>query len=358
MATRSSPWSSCATSSRVACWPRTPRGAGTPSSTSQAWSCRGRSALSSTRGSGDSIPRRQRVLEMASVAGRDFHVEVIASALGLDEIAILGHIEAAARASLVRETGVGHFQFAHALVQHALYEELGATRQALHHRQLALALEAAHPAVPAAVLATHWSATGRDPERVAEWARRAGDDAIAALSPEDAIRWYQAALDALGPDDDGTRVDLLIALGIAQRWADTSAFRQTLLDAATLAEGVGDGDALVRAALANNRGGASRAGAVDVERVDVLERAVAVVGTDDTPNGRGCSQRSPSSCRRAAIGNDASPSPSKPSPVRAGSATRSRSCGCSSTPPRRPGFPRRSINASSIPRSCSRSRSG
>ncbi len=45
----------------------------------------------------------------------------------------------------------------------------------------------------------------------------------------------------------------------------------------------GDDDALVRAALANNRGGASRAGVVDRDRVGVLERAIAVVGTDDSP---------------------------------------------------------------------------
>ena len=82
-------------------------------------------------------PEAQRVLEMASVAGREFDSAVIASALELDESAVLDHIEAASRASLVRERGVGHFQFAHALVQHALYDELGATRRSLHHRQLA-----------------------------------------------------------------------------------------------------------------------------------------------------------------------------------------------------------------------------
>ena len=163
------------------------------------------------------------MLEMASVAGREFDSAVIASALELDESAVLGHIEAASRASLVRERGVGHFQFAHALVQHALYDELGATRRALHHRQLALTLESGRAAIPAAVLATHWSATGRDPEQVVEWARRAGDDAVAALSPEDAIRWYDLALDALDAlgADDGSRVGLLIALGSAQRWADS-----------------------------------------------------------------------------------------------------------------------------------------
>ena len=104
--------------------------------------------------------------------------------------AVLDHIEAAARASLVRERAVGQFQFAHALVQHALYDGLGATRRSLHHRQLAVTLEAGRAAVPAAVLATHWSAAGRDPEKVAEWARRAGDEAVAALSPDDAVRWY------------------------------------------------------------------------------------------------------------------------------------------------------------------------
>ena len=79
-----------------------------------------------------------------------------------------------------------------------------------------------------------------------------------------------------------SRVALLIDLGSAQRWAASDAFRQTLLDAASLAERIGDGDALVRAALANNRGGASRAGAVDTERVEVIERALVAAGTHDS----------------------------------------------------------------------------
>ncbi len=65
----------------------TPRGAGTPSSTSRAWSVpRTVRAVLHTR-VGRLDPEAQRVLEMASVAGRDFDVAVIASALDLDEIA-------------------------------------------------------------------------------------------------------------------------------------------------------------------------------------------------------------------------------------------------------------------------------
>ena len=229
-------------------------------------------------------PEAQRALAVASVAGREFDPAVIAAVLELDELAVLDQIEAAVRASLVREIHVGHFQFAHALVQQALYDDLGATRRSLHHRQLAIALEKQPGHIPAAVLATHWAATGRDHrDRVAEWARRAGDEATTALSPDEAIRWYTTALEAIDANDPA-RVDLLIALGGAQRWADADAFRQTLLDAATLAERMGDDDGLVRAALRNNRGGASRAGAVDTERVAVLERALEVVGPDDSPD--------------------------------------------------------------------------
>ena len=56
-------------------------------------------------------PEAQRVLGMASVAGREFDSAVVASALELDESAVLDHLEAASRASLVRETNVGSFEF-------------------------------------------------------------------------------------------------------------------------------------------------------------------------------------------------------------------------------------------------------
>ena len=223
----------------------------------------------------------QRLLELASVVGREFDPVLLASVLERNELGVLSDIESAARASLVRELSVGHFEFTHALVQHTLYDELGNTRRSLHHRQLALALQS-QDGVPAAVVANHWVETRRENRaEVVAWARRAGDEAIAALAPDDAIRWYGVALNST-PKESRDRLELLIALGGAQRWADAEAFRQTLLEAAALAARMGDGEALVRAALANNRGGASRAGAVDEARVDVLERALVAVGTRDT----------------------------------------------------------------------------
>lgn len=223
----------------------------------------------------------QRILGLASIAGRQFDSAIVTSVLDIDEIEVLDTLEIAVRASLVRELSVGQFEFTHALVQHALHDELSSTRRALHHRQLALALEASGEA-SAAEIATHWAAAGPDSlEKGGEWAARAGEEALAALSPEDAVSWFVRALEVIADEDD-RRVDLLIALGNAQRWGDPDSFRQTLLDAAALAERRGDEAAYVRAALANNRGGASRAGVVDPERVEVLERAIELVGPHDS----------------------------------------------------------------------------
>jgi tetratricopeptide (TPR) repeat protein len=224
-----------------------------------------------------------RVLEAAAVLGRDFDPQWIATMLGIEELRVLDLLDPAVRGSLVRETDVGAFEFAHALVQHTLYDTIGGTRRGALHRRAAITISATTGArsAPAATVADHWARTGRDdrPE-VTAWSRRAGLAAMDALAPEDAAAWFERALAAASDDHD--RLDLLIDLGRAQRWVDSTAFRTTLLAAASLAERLGDGAALVRAALANHRGGASRAGEVDRDRVEVLEKALSAVGDRDS----------------------------------------------------------------------------
>lgn len=72
-------------------------------------------------------------------------------------------------------------------------------------------------------------------------------------------------------------IDLTIGLGTAQRQTGDAGFRGTLLDAARRADELGDTDRLVAAALANDRGFYSAVGAIDGDKVAVLERAAELV---------------------------------------------------------------------------------
>ena len=186
-------------------------------------------------------------------------------------------------------TRPGHYSFAHALIQHTLYEDLGPTRRARAHRQVAEALEdlcGDRPGARVGELARHWfNATQPiDLAKAIDYSRQAGDAALGALAPADALRYYAQALDLYARSDDPDPIlgiDLAIGLGTAQRQTGDPAFRDTLLDAARRAADLGDTERLVAAALANNRGIFSAAGTIDADKVEILEMALDRLATDD-----------------------------------------------------------------------------
>jgi tetratricopeptide (TPR) repeat protein len=227
----------------------------------------------------------ERVLSLAAVIGRDFDLDLLAAACGLADDDVLAALDAAAASALVAELtdAPGHYSFVHALIQHTLYTELGRTRQARAHHQVAEALEALcgeRPAARVGELARHWSAAPRPgalPKALA-YTHRAADAALAALAPVDALGYYTQAVDLhqqCALPDPLVDLDLRIGLGIAQRQTGHAEFRETLLAAARRAADLGDTDRLADAALANNRGGLpSAGGTVDRDRVDILELAL------------------------------------------------------------------------------------
>jgi class 3 adenylate cyclase/tetratricopeptide (TPR) repeat protein len=227
----------------------------------------------------------ERVLALASVIGRDFDVDLLAGASATPVDELIDMLAAAAAAALAREIPgePGHFQFSHALIQHTLYENLGPTRQAQAHRRVAVALDAicaGRPGARVGELARHWSSTTRPADRpkAIECSRQAGDAALAALAPSDALNHYTRALRLLAdtPWPDRTlAIDLAIGLGTAQRQTGKPAFRDTLFDAARRAIELGDTPRLVAAALATHRGLFSNFGAIDAERVAIFEEALA-----------------------------------------------------------------------------------
>jgi class 3 adenylate cyclase/tetratricopeptide (TPR) repeat protein len=236
-------------------------------------------------------PDARTALSAAAVIGRDFDLDLLLAVVDLSQAQLLDVLEQAVSAALLGESTErpGRFTFTHALVEHTLYEDLGATRRALLHRQVAEALELQlgdEPGERLGELAGHWAAAtvSADSAKALHYARRAGERALEQLAPAEAVRWYSRALelhDQAPGTEPSERCDLLIGLGEAQRQVGDAEFRQTLLDAAGLAQELGDADRLCRAVLANTRGTLSQFGAVDSERVQALEAAEQALPDDD-----------------------------------------------------------------------------
>ncbi len=226
----------------------------------------------------------RKTLSAASVIGRDFDVELLLRVTDIEEGDLLDLLEQAVEASVLLERAgrPGEFTFAHALINHTLFEDLSATRRARLHKRIAEALEEIAGSDSDAYvgeLAHHWAAatTSVDVSKAISYSRRAGQRALDELAPDEAVRWFTQALELHGQHpggDEGERCDLLIGLGEARRQVGEVEFRDTLLEASRIARDMGDAERLAAATIANNRGILTTAGLVDDDVVEMLEAAL------------------------------------------------------------------------------------
>ena len=232
------------------------------------------------------------VLTLAAVIGREFDFDLLELVTGIDPEEMIDVLDAACAAALVREVAEvpGRYTFSHALTQHTLYQQMGAVRRSRAHRLVAEAIEATtgrRPGARTGELAHHWlnAPQPANSGKAMDFSRRAGDAALAALAPDDAVRYFSQALALLemaAPDDHENECVLRLLLGEAERQAGSPQFRQTFLEAARRAEQIGSTDRLVSAALGNSRGFFSSIGVIDVERVAVLEAALSALPAVDS----------------------------------------------------------------------------
>ncbi len=175
------------------------------------------------------------VLSCAAVIGRDFDFDLLLRVVREDEDALIDTLDAAVEAALLEEHSgrAGSFGFAHNLINHTLYDDLGPTRRARLHLRVAEALEelcGGDPGSRIAQLARHWSAaaTPVDVVKALTYTRQAGERALAELAPDEAVRWFARALELLDQTadlDPAERCELTISLGEAQRQAGRAEFR-------------------------------------------------------------------------------------------------------------------------------------
>lgn len=236
-------------------------------------------------------PGARQALTAAAIIGDEFDLGLLARAIGEpsgDDVGKPGHggvselLAPAVSAAMIGESveTAGRFSFAHDLVAEALLRDVDDRERSRLCRCVALALEQ-RPGAQIGALAWHWSGavstgevTAEDAGRAAGWALLAGEQALALLAPDEALRWFDRALELLeDADDPAQRCDALTGLGEAQRQAGDPEWRRTLLAATELATSLHDADRAARAALAAGRGSVSVFGTVDAARLNALRQA-------------------------------------------------------------------------------------
>jgi DNA-binding SARP family transcriptional activator len=218
------------------------------------------------------------LLTTAAAVGAEFNLAVLGGVAGLPAERLLALLEPAERAGLITDGGGYRRRFAHALVAQTLYAGLTPSRRTLLHAHTAEAMTAAGNCEPGEI-AFHYLAgmTPDNAESAVGAATAAGDHALAAFAPDEAVRWYTAALLALPPPrDDQRHARGMLNLGIAQRQAGLQEHRDTLLTAARIAQAAHIDDVLIGSALAAHRGGFASLGQVDAERVALFDAALAI----------------------------------------------------------------------------------
>jgi len=226
------------------------------------------------------------LLRVAAVIGRDVDAALLERVVLLAEEDFLSALEEALAAGLLVESDENpdSYVFSHALIRETLYEGMSVPRRARIHKRVGEAIEAAQGRRQGRYLpelAHHFTrgvADEEDAEEAIAYALRAAEQATAMLAHEEAAEHYARALDVQGrfqPEATERRCELLVALGEArvrggERAQGSTAFRE----AAALAEQLGDGAALARAAVGTSRRYVQPPGVVDTELIAMIERAL------------------------------------------------------------------------------------
>ncbi len=238
-------------------------------------------------------PATGELLRTAAVVGLEFGLDTLGAVTGASDDAIAEGLEPALVGQVVEPAGetLDRFVFSHGLVREALYEALAPRARAALHGRVGAALAQVPPAARAdghqTELAHHFLAaarSGEGRELAVVHAVAAAEQARQDLAFEKAAQLYASAIALLdGPQDGPDRCELALALGEMQ-WS-TGAYKEsrtTLAAAAELAERHGLGTTMAQAALAFGGRLGFQASAPDDELLDLLERALVLLG--DAPS--------------------------------------------------------------------------
>jgi predicted ATPase/ActR/RegA family two-component response regulator len=236
---------------------------------------------------------REVLLNPASLVGHEFALAVVERLSGAPGERVQAALSEAVAAGLISPVpgAIGHYRFCDALVRDAVYAALPPLlRKAQHRRAGEVIEELFHldlgPHVGQLAYHFHQAASGGEWRKAMEYALRAGDRAGEHMLHEDAVRYYEMALQAAEvatPLDGRDRVEVLIRLSEAL-WR-TGAFDRAREEALRAVEGARVlGDACWRARAALAYAGRLTAFGVVVcseDAVSLLEEALDALGDEE-----------------------------------------------------------------------------
>ncbi|MBA2956601.1 AAA family ATPase [Nocardioides sp. CGMCC 1.13656] len=227
-------------------------------------------------------------LRAAAVIGRQFDTPTLATVTGIVEDDLVDVVEPAQAAGLVREDGIDHYRFAHALVRDTLRSGMSASRRARAHARVAEALTG-QPGRETEV-ARHWREAGPSyGDRAWRSAVEAATLARRFYAYDEAAELLEGALVSLETDAQATlrdRYDVLMALMEAYRWAaQLPDLVATVEQAIEIGKRLDDPEAVARAAMSTTEGVLWRSGApgsINEEVVDALRSGLDRLPPEDS----------------------------------------------------------------------------
>jgi hypothetical protein len=148
------------------------------------------------------------VAELGAVAGREFDLDVPASILGLDDAARMAVVAELVDRSVLEDAEGGRLRFVHDKLREAAYAAVDPARRALHHRDVARAIERRHGpdglAPHAAALAAHWEQAG-DVAAAVTWLERAAEHALRVAAHAEACTHVERAVHLAAASADRAR---------------------------------------------------------------------------------------------------------------------------------------------------------
>ena len=144
---------------------------------------------------------------LAAVMGRSFAYDELALASDWDEDTVVHSLDELWRRRIIREQGLGAYDFIHDKIRDVAYAEMSQARRSLGHRRAAQALEAVHAADLNPVsgqIGAHYERAGLA-EQAVSYYRRAAEAAQHLYANEEALGYVAQGLALLKSLPDSTR---------------------------------------------------------------------------------------------------------------------------------------------------------